>query len=58
MTDEQIIKALEHCSNAGSCQECAFNDRRDATCINNLMRHAIDLINRKNEERVKRSFEQ
>ena len=46
MTDEQIIKALEHCSNAGRCQECAFNDRRDATCINNLMRHALDLINR------------
>lgn len=46
MTDEQIVKALEHCSNNGSCQECAFNDRRDATRINNLMQHVLDLINR------------
>lgn len=50
MTLEQIIKALEHCSNNGHCQECVFNDRRDATCINNLMCHALDLINRQKAE--------
>lgn len=50
MTDEQIIKALEHCSNTDRCQGCVFNNRRDATCINNLMRHALDLINRQKAE--------
>nr|DAE14277.1 MAG TPA: hypothetical protein [Siphoviridae sp. ct0uL16] len=49
MIDEQIVKALEYCSNAGDCKKCAFNVR-NANCINILMRHTIDLINRQKAE--------
>lgn len=49
MTDEKITELLKHCSDNGSCGECVF-DNGNAHCINKLMQHALDLINRQKAE--------
>lgn len=47
MTDADIIKALECCSYGitDKCQECPLSNH-GATCMDNLERKALDLINR------------
>lgn len=49
MTDEQIIKALEHCSGSIQycCQDCPFYEQ----CENDdeLVKYALDLVNRQKE---------
>lgn len=47
-TDEQIKKALECCNN-GSCIGCPFHCG-SSTCLANLQRAALDLINRQEAE--------
>lgn len=49
MTDEKITELLKHCSDNGSCGECVF-DNGNVHCINKLMQHALDLINRQKAE--------
>ena len=54
MTDEEIIRALEHCISASdidtidSCKECSFDEECSKDC-DAVLKHALDLINRKNE---------
>ncbi len=52
MTDNEIIKALECCSNKNAmhCSECSYYDH-SATCILMLVSDALDLINRLQSEK-------
>ena len=52
MTDEQIIKALECCCtlNGVGCRNCPQYDIHSAMCVKNLIRNALDLINRQKAE--------
>lgn len=52
MTDNEIIKALEHCSDNGECKDCPANPHigNCGCCINGLMKRAHDLINRQKAE--------
>ena len=48
MTDEQIIKALECCiGQEGNCDECPQHSR---DCVDDLLKTALDLINRQKAE--------
>lgn len=54
MKDNEIIKALECCSNT-NCKECPYNkdeeiDILDLSCVINMTKHTIDLINRQKAE--------
>jgi hypothetical protein len=53
MTEAEIMKALECCFKKGllceSCDECP-NMAMGSMCMDNMIRDAIDLINRKNAE--------
>lgn len=52
MTDEEIVKALECCSdyqNADTCEQCPFKDKECAT-TERLDKYALDLIKRKDAE--------
>ena len=48
MTDNEIIKALEHCGNIvdSTCKECVYHETYNASCVVRLIRDALDLINR------------
>ena len=48
MTDNEVIKALEHCG-AGSCVGCPLI-AEDIHCIGKVTEKAIDLINRQQAE--------
>ena len=53
-TDEEIIKALECCSSA-ECEKCKYVPQGDCyqgslACNDDLMRSALDLINRQKAE--------
>lgn len=53
MTDNEIIKALECCiNNNGICEDCHLLNKRNSSieCTNELMRDALDLINRQKVE--------
>lgn len=52
MTDKEIIKALECCGNVitSSCKECSYHSTYNANCVRELMRNALDLINRQQAE--------
>lgn len=52
MTDNEIIKALEHCSDNGECKDCPANPHigNCGCCMNGLMKRAHDLINRQKAE--------
>ena len=53
MTDNEIIKALECCISNKPCQECAFLGAgigAKTTCEVQMMKQALDLINRKQAE--------
>lgn len=49
MTDEKIIKSLNCCGYKGACGQCEFYNG-SSICVSNLVRHAIDLINRQKAE--------
>ena len=53
MTDNEIIKALECCGKAYSCEKCALitwlDKKRD--CIGEILVNALDLINRLQDEK-------
>ncbi len=50
MTDNEIIKALECCSEANNCGKCEYEPTEyqigTVGCCNELMKDALDLINR------------
>lgn len=49
LTDEEIVKALEHCSNNRSCEYCYHNDEvgsGEIVCRGRLMQKGLDLIHR------------
>lgn len=49
MTDKEIIKALECCSEAQNCTPCRYEpteyQKGTVGCCNELMKNAVDLIN-------------
>lgn len=49
MTDNEIIKALDHCKNGTNCRCCPYF-KCSARCVNDAMGDALDLINRQKEE--------
>ena len=52
-TDEEVIKALECCSkdNVKDCDACPYEDMETKTyCVNELIKDALDLINRQKAE--------
>ena len=52
-TDEEVIKALECCSkdNVKDCDACPYEDMETKTyCVNELIKDALDLINRQKEQ--------
>ena len=51
MTEAEIMKALECCSVLVNCKGCYFDTHEiDGICGSELIKKAIDLINRKNAE--------
>lgn len=52
MNDNDIIKALKHCTDNGECKECPANLHvgNCGHCMYNLMRRAHDLIKRQGTE--------
>jgi hypothetical protein len=56
MTDNEIIKALECCTEF-RCEKCVFDDNSGFNCEENLMKYALDLINRKDAEIEKLNVE-
>ena len=53
LTDEQIIKALEHCSynDVKRCDDCSYYEKETKTyCVNELIKDVLDLINRQKAE--------
>ena len=53
MTDEQIIKALEHCTSSLSIEACDGCPMNKGVCdkdLNALEKHALDLIKRQKTE--------
>lgn len=50
MTEEQIIKALECCSNPlCKCHECPYK-KMDEMCFDDVKRDALSLINRQSAQ--------
>lgn len=53
LTDEEIVKALEHCYHNRSCEYCYHNDENgsgEIVCRSRLMEKALDLIHRLQDE--------
>ena len=52
MTDNEIIKGLEICSNNGDCKECPINPHHGnyGYCTSLAIKAALDLINRQKAE--------
>lgn len=53
MTDNEIIKALEHCGIETSCEGCPYFDEfhmADSTCLDDIAKDAFDLIKRQQAE--------
>ena len=53
LTDEVVVKALEHCSHNRSCEYCYHNDERgsgEIVCRSRLMGKSLDLIHRQQKE--------
>jgi hypothetical protein len=58
MTDAEIMKALEYCKNQGfvsKCCECRY--KNSSGCVEHLITDALDLINRKNAEINKLTYQ-
>ena len=52
LTDNEIVKALEICSNDGDCNECKINPHKGnyGYCTSIAIKAALDLINRQKTE--------
>ena len=52
MNDNDIIKAIEHCLSRAECYDCPGNPHigNYGYCTDNLLRNALDLINRQKAE--------
>ena len=53
LTDEVVVKALEHCSHNRSCEYCYHNDERgsgEIVCRSRLIGKSLDLIHRLQKE--------
>lgn len=52
MTDNEIVKGLEICSNNGDCKECPINPHHGnyGYCTSLAIKAALDLINRQKAE--------
>ena len=50
MSDEDIIKALECCTDDGRCCECPMWEMLGANCIVELNRLALEIIKRQQAE--------
>lgn len=54
LTDDEIMKALENCGKLATCGDCSMRPkeaRRGTTgCYNELLKDALNLINRKDAE--------
>ena len=51
MTDNKIIKALEHCGIECKCSGCPLDDSEFVSnCIDKLCKNALNLINRQKAE--------
>ena len=46
MKDKEIVKALECCEFKGNCLDCPMNHYKDGICSNEMLKSALDLINR------------
>lgn len=60
MTDEEIVKALKHCSHNRSCAYCYHNNEVGSgqiICRSRLIRKAIDLIHRLQNENAEQKAE-
>jgi hypothetical protein len=56
LTDEEIVKALEHCYHSRSCEYCYHNDENgsgEIVCRSRLMGKTLDLIHRLQSENGK-----
>lgn len=49
MTDNEVVKALECCSNVNGCKGCCYYDKT-AMCITSLTKDVLFLINRQKAE--------
>ena len=50
MTDNEIVKALECCTDDGRCCECPMWEMLSANCIVELNRLALEIIKRQQAE--------
>lgn len=52
LTDNDIVKALEHCKNNGDCKDCVLNPHvgNYGYCTSIAIEAALDLINRQKAE--------
>ena len=52
MTDNEIIKALEHCSSGGYCKDCPAPPKKTnhESCWDALMKKSVEIINRQKAE--------
>ena len=46
LTDKEIVKALECCSIEHACGKCPYARNKGCSCINGILKDALDLINR------------
>ncbi len=58
LTDSEIVKALEQCASNGvwACRNCPFAKERN--CKTQLVRSALDFINRQTEQIIARERQQ
>lgn len=50
MTDNEIVKALECCCIEHDCSKCPYTKNKGCSCINDILKDALDLINRQKAE--------
>ena len=50
LTGKEIVKGLECCSIEHACSKCPYARNKGCSCINGILKDALDLINRKDEE--------
>ena len=56
LTDKEIVKALECCKFDGDCLACPMNHYKDGICSNEMLKSALDLINRQKAEIERLNF--
>lgn len=61
LTDKEIVKALECCSEEDKCKECPYYNKGNFKCLNyKFFKDLLDLINRlqAENERLKNAYKQ